>query len=413
MRHAGRVAPDLPTGVPFVNRDGVTGLIVPAGRRRRAGIGPASLLARRRAARAPGRAGARARPGRVHDRAHGRRARSPSTMRRSPGRTARAATDVTQPLHRPLACSSTPSRTTPRSLAGVPHPVPRLPAADVQPQPVPARWRRCSRSSSPGAAYVYGLYEPERIEGFWPVRPAAAAVASTLAFLLTLGVLQLVGRRVRRVPAPRHPARVAAADPRARRVAHRRRSRLTPIRWPEQRVLIVGHRRARGRARRRADRARASGATASSGSSRATRTCARATRRTGAPPVLGTVHDAPSARAGERGRPRHRRLAGRAARARRGHHAQRRGGRARRRRAGALRDLHRRGRQHRRRHPAHGDHAPLTPVVRRAPSASSTCVFSLLLLVVLSPVLLLAAARRPPVAWGGRSSSFRSASART
>jgi exopolysaccharide biosynthesis polyprenyl glycosylphosphotransferase len=87
-------------------------------------------------------------------------------------------------------------------------------------------------------AYVYGLYDPERIEGVWPlVRGAFAAAAVTM--LLTLGVLQLAGQSYDAFPrlvivlaAPLHLLllfgwRVGAM-------------RLTPVRWPEQRVLVVG-----------------------------------------------------------------------------------------------------------------------------------------------------------------------------
>lgn len=87
-------------------------------------------------------------------------------------------------------------------------------------------------------AYIGGLYEPERIEGLWPA-VRGAAVASTLMLLLTLGTLQLLG---------------SAFDPFARGVIlyawplqgfflvgwRALSTRLTPIRWPEQRVLIVG-----------------------------------------------------------------------------------------------------------------------------------------------------------------------------
>jgi exopolysaccharide biosynthesis polyprenyl glycosylphosphotransferase len=88
------------------------------------------------------------------------------------------------------------------------------------------------------AAYANGLYDPERVEGFWPVA-GGAAVASAVTILLTLGVLQLSGGVFSAFPRPV----ILLALPlqflllvgwRAGAV------RVTPIRWPEQRVLIVG-----------------------------------------------------------------------------------------------------------------------------------------------------------------------------
>jgi hypothetical protein len=105
-------------------------------------------------------------------------------------------------------------------------------------------------------AYVYGLYDPERIEGVWPlVRGAFAAAAVTM--LLTLGVLQLAGQSYDAFPrlvivlaAPLHLLllfgwRVGAM-------------RLTPVRWRASSPQNLPD-----------DR---DGATTCSGSSRATRT---------------------------------------------------------------------------------------------------------------------------------------------
>lgn len=87
-------------------------------------------------------------------------------------------------------------------------------------------------------AYVYGLYDPERIEGFWQVVRGSAA-ASTLSLLLTLGILQLAGGRFDAFPRP--VILIAWPVQMVLLVGWRALStRLTPISWPEQRVLIVG-----------------------------------------------------------------------------------------------------------------------------------------------------------------------------
>jgi exopolysaccharide biosynthesis polyprenyl glycosylphosphotransferase len=87
-------------------------------------------------------------------------------------------------------------------------------------------------------AYIYGLYEPEAIEGFWPV-VRGAATAATLTLLLTLGVLQLSGRVFDAFP--RLVILIAWPLQIALLVGWRALStRVTPIRWPEQRVLVVG-----------------------------------------------------------------------------------------------------------------------------------------------------------------------------
>ena len=88
------------------------------------------------------------------------------------------------------------------------------------------------------AAYVYGLYDPERMEGLWPVA-RGAAVASTLTFLLTLAGLQLAGRAFDAFP--RSVILLAWPLQFLFLVGWRTgATRLTPIRWPEQRCLIVG-----------------------------------------------------------------------------------------------------------------------------------------------------------------------------
>ena len=88
------------------------------------------------------------------------------------------------------------------------------------------------------AAYVYGLYDAERIEGLWQVVRGAAS-ASTLALLLTLGILQLAGSAFDAFP--RLVILIAWPLQMLLLVGWRALStRITPIRWPEQRVLIVG-----------------------------------------------------------------------------------------------------------------------------------------------------------------------------
>jgi exopolysaccharide biosynthesis polyprenyl glycosylphosphotransferase len=88
------------------------------------------------------------------------------------------------------------------------------------------------------AAYVYGLYDAERVEGLWQVVRGAAS-ASTLALLLTLGILQLSGRAFDAFP--RLVILIAWPLQMLLLVGWRTLStRITPIRWPEQRVLIVG-----------------------------------------------------------------------------------------------------------------------------------------------------------------------------
>jgi exopolysaccharide biosynthesis polyprenyl glycosylphosphotransferase len=87
-------------------------------------------------------------------------------------------------------------------------------------------------------AWIYGLYEPERLESFWAiVRSVVSAV--TLSTLLTLGIVLLAGPAFysfpRLVLAVAWPVQMLVLV--GWRVAA---LRFTPIRWPEQRVLIVG-----------------------------------------------------------------------------------------------------------------------------------------------------------------------------
>jgi exopolysaccharide biosynthesis polyprenyl glycosylphosphotransferase len=87
-------------------------------------------------------------------------------------------------------------------------------------------------------AYVYGLYDPERVEGLWEMVRGSAA-ASTLALLLTLGILQLSGTTFDAFP--RLVILIAWPVQVLLLLGWRALStRVTPIRWPEQRVLVVG-----------------------------------------------------------------------------------------------------------------------------------------------------------------------------
>jgi len=87
-------------------------------------------------------------------------------------------------------------------------------------------------------AYIGGLYDPERIEGLWPV-VRGAAIAATLTFLLTLGILYLLGPAF--IAFPRRVIFFAWPLQMLLSVGWRALStRITPIRWPRQRVLIVG-----------------------------------------------------------------------------------------------------------------------------------------------------------------------------
>jgi exopolysaccharide biosynthesis polyprenyl glycosylphosphotransferase len=138
------------------------------------------------------------------------------------------------------------------------------------------------------AAYVYGLYDAERVEELWQVVRGAAS-ASTLALLLTLGILQLSGRVFDAFP--RLVILIAWPLQMLLLVGWRTLStRVTPIRWPEQRVLIVGTGalavELAGELTRRAKRGyRVVGLVARD------EDAARAgTPLVGSPPVLGTVH---------------------------------------------------------------------------------------------------------------------------
>ncbi len=139
------------------------------------------------------------------------------------------------------------------------------------------------------AAYVYGLYDAERVEGLWAVVRGAAS-ASTLALLLTLGILQLSGRAFDAFP--RLVILIAWPLQMLLLVGWRTLStRITPIRWPEQRVLVVGTgalaTELAGELSRRAKWGyRVVGMVA-----REEDGAPGATRPEGSPPVLGSVHD--------------------------------------------------------------------------------------------------------------------------
>ena len=88
------------------------------------------------------------------------------------------------------------------------------------------------------AASIYGLYEPERMEGAWQLlRGTLAAVGLTT--LLTLGILQLAGQALDAFP---RLVILLAVPVQALLLLGWRigAMKLTPIRWPEQRVIIVG-----------------------------------------------------------------------------------------------------------------------------------------------------------------------------
>ena len=89
-----------------------------------------------------------------------------------------------------------------------------------------------------GAGYVFGLYEPERIESTWAVSRAALQ-AVTLGTVLTAAVAFFAGPRF--FSFSRLAIVIAWAAQFALLVGWRMTlMRLTPIRWPEQRILIVG-----------------------------------------------------------------------------------------------------------------------------------------------------------------------------
>ncbi len=88
------------------------------------------------------------------------------------------------------------------------------------------------------ACYVYGLYEPERTENPWALARAVLQ-AATVGTLLVLGLLYMVGPEFQSFP--RLALVIAAPAQSALLVGWRLMSlRVTPIRWPEQRVLLVG-----------------------------------------------------------------------------------------------------------------------------------------------------------------------------
>lgn len=89
-----------------------------------------------------------------------------------------------------------------------------------------------------GAGYIYGLYEPERTEGAWPI-VSAVFRAATLGILLTAAAAFFLGPRF--FSFSRAVILIAWLLQVLVLIGWRLTAlRLTPIRWPEQRVLIVG-----------------------------------------------------------------------------------------------------------------------------------------------------------------------------
>jgi exopolysaccharide biosynthesis polyprenyl glycosylphosphotransferase len=89
-----------------------------------------------------------------------------------------------------------------------------------------------------GAGYVFGLYEPERTENPWEIARASFQ-AVTLGTVLTAAVAFFAGPRF--FSFSRLVILIAWAAQLALFVGWRfTLMRLTPIRWPEQRILIVG-----------------------------------------------------------------------------------------------------------------------------------------------------------------------------
>jgi exopolysaccharide biosynthesis polyprenyl glycosylphosphotransferase len=89
-----------------------------------------------------------------------------------------------------------------------------------------------------GAAYVYGLYEPERVESAWEVARAAIQ-AVTLSAILTAAVAFFAGPRF--FSFSRLAILIAWAAQFLLLVGWRiTLMRIAPISWPEQRILIVG-----------------------------------------------------------------------------------------------------------------------------------------------------------------------------
>lgn len=140
------------------------------------------------------------------------------------------------------------------------------------------------------SAYIYGLYEPERVEGVWPlIRAVGSAV--TLTTLLTLGLLQLAGQSFDAFPrlVILFGAPILVLFTFGWRVGA---TRVTPIRWPEQRVVIVGtgplsHELARELEQRAKWGYRVVGLVARDEDAAAEADL----RPAGAPALLGTVHD--------------------------------------------------------------------------------------------------------------------------
>ncbi|MBN2848763.1 MAG: sugar transferase [Coriobacteriia bacterium] len=89
-----------------------------------------------------------------------------------------------------------------------------------------------------GAGYVFGLYEPERTESAWEVSRAALQ-AVTLGTILTAAVAFFAGPRF--FSFSRLAIVIAWFAQFALLVSWRLAAmRITPIHWPEQRILIVG-----------------------------------------------------------------------------------------------------------------------------------------------------------------------------
>ena len=387
VRHAGRLDTACTTGVPFVNQDGVTGSDRPARRRRRARRGAADASWPTTALRA-----------RLGEQA--RRARAGATSRSSAwsrdtlavydeARSARKLTHVSRGRFIALSLVLDAVLVNVGIVAAFFIRVSRGAAARVQLRAVRRAWRRSSRSLYLGAGYIYGLYEPERTESVWAVVRAVVAGGRRSASLLTLR------------PPCSSPGPGFFAFPRLviviawplqfallRRLARSSRCASRRSRWPEQRVLIVGTGDARDRARRRARAARRSGATASSGSWRATRASARCRAEgRGLSPCSARSTTLAGVVARRRGRPRHRRVAGRAARARRGPRAHRRERRARRRRSpSSTRSSSARSTRSWPTSRSWRSPARTVPAWFGGTKRSSTSSFAAVLLVVLSPV---------------------------
>lgn len=89
-----------------------------------------------------------------------------------------------------------------------------------------------------GAGYVYGLYEPERTEDSWAV-VRAVLLATTLGVILTTAIAFIAGPRF--FSFSRLSLLIAWAIQVVVLVGWRLLAlKLTPVKWPQQRVLVVG-----------------------------------------------------------------------------------------------------------------------------------------------------------------------------